>query len=208
MKVSAIVVTRNSAFNVKTLHTLLNSNLAAMKFGHSHNLNFVNDDPYDIRDLINSLIKTSDRIVFLGYSVHLDPSTLDAFYSPFDHGTNMLIAPAVKFGIDWDMFREKINDGSKEPDHQKGLTFDTEVSDKISDHIYNVKVSSPVTWAMDAKSIKKKCKSVQLPLKSAELVTYLKSKKVNVRARTNAVVTVTHAHECLGNLMESHRPRP
>ncbi len=202
MKVATVIITRNDSFNVKTLHTMLHSNIICMKYGHQHGVYFVKDDPHEIRDSVQKLLKTFERVVFYGYSVHVDDQTIVQMYGPFNNGTQVMVAPSVVPGINWGMFKEKVKSGNTEPDHQKGLDFDTEVGNKVKDSFYSVVKSTPCVWALETKPVKKKCK-LPLPLKTSEWISHFKSCGVNVHAYTKAVVTVTHSHECIGNIIQS-----
>ena len=64
-----------------------------------------------------------------------------------------MVAPCVTEGINWDMFKKKVREGSTEPHSQMGLDFDTEVSNKIEEDIHIVTKTNPKSWALDSKHI-------------------------------------------------------
>ena len=79
MKFTTVIVTRNSAAHVKTLHTVLKLNIRTIRAGIQNELCFVNDDPFEIADVIEDRMKTCDRIVMIHYGVNIDEATIDYF---------------------------------------------------------------------------------------------------------------------------------
>ena len=117
-----------------------------------------------------------------------------------------IVFPAVIEGIDWDMFKKKTIEGSKEPLHQRGLTFDTDVTKKIvGTDLLDVEKTSAHVWVMDSNHVNKKLKSIQknLSCDSYEgLFQQLKANNLRVAALPSAVVVRCYTHECLGNILE------
>ena len=188
--------------SVKTLHTLLKINIMVLKNGHQLSINFINDNLIDISNLLPKLVKNNDRIAFIGYSVCLDDNTIDVISSNFPNSYNGVVFPAVKAGVDWDMFKSKVNNGTDEPVSQMGLHFDTEVSDKITDEFWAVKSTTPSAWVVDCKSFvkahrAKKGEGVKVSVNLNEIFT-----KIKFCAYVKAKVVLTYTHECLGNILE------
>ena len=50
--------------------------------------------------------KTSDNILFIDFGVSMDDGSIAQVLKPHE-GVGCLVFPAVKEGIDWDMFKHK-----------------------------------------------------------------------------------------------------
>jgi hypothetical protein len=119
-----------------------------------------------------------------------------------------MVFPGVVEGVDWDMFKDKISSGSKEPTHQMALNFDTEIGNPISENVYTVKTSSARAWFMICKPTLKniKCRrtgKLKISPKSATMFENFKENGVKVVAFTGARLTFTYPHECIGNIVNS-----
>ena len=68
-------------------------------------------------------------------------------------GAGCLVFPGVKEGIDWGMFKQKVDDKVDEPVSQMGLHFDTQVGNKIKDDFYSVVSTSAKCWVVSSKHI-------------------------------------------------------
>jgi len=196
-------VTRNKSITVKTLHTLLKINIFCIQHGDQVLLTYVNDDHFDIQNTINKKIKNVDRLCFIDYSVFIDEDSISKLFGKFPNGYNGMVLPAVKEGINWDMFREKITNGSDETVSQMGMEFDTEVDKRIDDDMWSVKSTKPKVWIVDTKAaIKalrtKKGEGVTFPLRREEFFN-----KIKICAFVKAKVVLTYTHECLSNILES-----
>jgi hypothetical protein len=203
MRVSVVLVTRNKSITVKTLHSLLKLNICCIQSNNQLDISFVNDDPFDISKNISKSLKNFDRIFFVDYSAYVDDETIKKVFSKFPNGYSGFVAPAVKEGIDWDMFKSKVSSGSDEPIEQMGLNFDTEVDRKIDDEFWNVKSTSPRVWVIDTKStIKairtKKGEGLTFPVNRDDIFS-----KIKICAFVKARVIFTYTHECLSNILES-----
>lgn len=197
-----MVVTRNRALAVKTLHTLLKINIMVIKKGHHLSINFVNDNVIDVSNTLPKLVKNNDRVVFINYSVCLDDNSIDVISCNFPAGYNGVVFPTVKQDVDWDMFRTKVNNGVDEPNYQMGLNFDTEVNAKLTDEFWSIKSTSPIVWVVDSKSFikehrNKKGEGIKVSVYLDEIFT-----KIKFCAYVKAKVVVTYTHECLGNILE------
>lgn len=174
-----------------------------MKTGHQVLLSYVKDDHFEIQSIINKTMKNVDRLCFLDYSVFIDEDCVEKLFGKFPGGYSGMVLPAVKEGVNWDMFREKIIKGSDESVSQMGLEFDTEVDRPIDDDLWNVKTTSPKVWIVDTKAaIKalrtKKGEGITFPLRREEFFS-----KIKICAYVKAKVVVTYTHECLSNILES-----
>ena len=196
-------MTRNKSITVKTLHSLLKINIFCMQHGDQVLLTYVKDDHFEIQNTINKKIKNVDRLCFIDYSVFIDEDSISKLFGKFPNGYNGMVLPAVKEGINWDMFREKIANGSDETVSQMGMEFDTEVDKRIDDDMWSVISTKPRVWIVDTKAaIKalrtKKGEGVTFPLRREEFFN-----KIKICAFVKAKVVLTYTHECLSNILES-----
>jgi len=178
------------------------------KNGYHHNINFVNDDPFERNEVIQKHIKSADRILFIDYSIFVDNDSLDKVFTKLDN-SHCLVFPCVKDGINWDTFRTKACSDTTEPVEQCGLDFDTELGQKIGESMYWVKKTDPKCWVMETKHISKILKgrkggdAIKLPSRNSEMFEKLISSGVKICAWTAARLVVTYPHECLSNILES-----
>lgn len=196
-------MTRNKSITVKTLHTLLKINIVCMKNGHQILLNYVNDDHFEIQATINKSMKNVDRLCFIDYSVYIDEDSVQKLFGKFPGGYNGMVLPAVKEGVNWTMFREKITKGVDETVSQMGMEFDTEVDRAIDDDLWSVKSTNPRVWIVDTKAAikalrNKKGEGASFPLRREEIFS-----KIKICAYVKAKVVLTYTHECLSNILES-----
>ena len=203
MRVATILVTRNKSITVKTLHTLLKLNICCLQTNNQLDISFVNDNPFEISKSISKYLKNFDRVFFIDYSAYVDDETIKKVFSKFPNGYSGFVAPAVKEGINWDMFKSKVSEGCTEPIEQMGLDFDTEVDREIDDDFWTVKTTSPRVWVIDTKSTIKAIRSkkgdgVTFPVNRDEIFN-----KIKICAFVKARVILTYTHECLSNIIES-----
>ena len=197
------VVTKNKSISATTLHSLMNINMYAMMMGKHVDVQFVTD-----MSGLPKLIKTGERIVWFDYGTNIDEETLKKLIEPFEKDVKVLVCPAVKEGIDWNMFRKKTLEGSSEPASQRALTFDTDVGKKLDDGLYEVVKTSARVWAMDSKPVDKKLRGekiqVKLPTASYdEMFETLQKLGIRIGASTRARVVCHYIHECQGNILET-----
>lgn len=197
------VVTRNKSLAATTLHSLMNINMYSMMKGIHVDIHFVSD-----MTGLPKLIKTGERIIWFDYGTNIDEETLKKLIEPFEKDVKVLVCPSAREGIDWDMFRRKTLAGSKEPAYQRALTFDTDVSKKLDDGLYEVVKTSARVWAMDSKPIDKKLRGdkvpVKLPTETYEsMFDCLKRLGIRIGAATRANVICHYVHECSGNILET-----
>jgi len=201
--VHALLMCRNRSIAVTTLHSLLNLNGLCMMQGKHINVNFIDD-----RSAIPKLIKSGDRLVFFDYATNLDSESLNTLIQPFDKGVQMMVYPAVRENIDWDMFRKKTLAGSTEGENQRGLHFDTEVGRKLYGDVYEVTKTTARVWAMDSKPVDKKLRGDKIPVKlptvsDEEMFGTLQKIGIKIGALTSATVICHYTYECLGNILEA-----
>ena len=207
MNLTTIVVTRNKACHVKTLHTLLRLNLICIHHGFHHNIHFVVDDPFERNAAILKHIKSSDRILFIDYSIFIDHATCDKVFQKFE-GYSCLVFPCVKEGIDWEAFKRKTVKGTTEPIEQIGLEFDTTVGQKIGESLYRVQKTNPKSWVLECKPAVKalrerKGEGIKIPARNSEMFDAFAERGLKICAWTASRLTVTYPHECLSNILES-----
>ena len=197
------VVTRNKSIAATTLHTLMNINMLAMMKGVHVDVHYVQD-----LSVLPKLIKSGERIVWLDYGTNIDQDNVQVVFQPFDKEVRVLVCPAVKEGIDWEMFRKKTLANSKEPSSQRALSFDTEVGKKIADGVYDVTKTSARVWIMESKPIDKKLRGDKNPVKldtsSYEaMFDQLLKMGIRVAAATKVQVICHFIHKCSGNILET-----
>jgi hypothetical protein len=195
------VVTRNKSISVKTLHTLLVVN-RGLGENNTCEMIFVDDNAYARQEALLKKIKHCDRVVWFDYSVHIDNESLVKLFGKFVNGYQCLVLPSVIDKVDWDSFKKKITSGSKEPIYQMALEFDTEVDRCIGDNLYTVTKTNPKCWAIDTKPVLKLLKGEGLKISPKFFETFLE-KGVKIYAATDAHITLTYSHECLGNILQS-----
>jgi len=208
MKFATIIVTRSKSCSVKTLHTILRFNLLCMKNrGTENEVVFVNDDPYEKCEIIQKYIKTHDRIFFIDFGIAVDDLSLGKCFDKHE-GIGCVVFPAVVEGIDWDMFKDKVNKNSKEPIEQMGLNFDTEVGNKVSDGMYNVLKTSSKCWVLMSKNVSKHIKDKKYGVckiypRMDVMFSKFKESGVKIHAYTKAKLTMTYSHECISNILNA-----
>lgn len=195
------VVTRNKSIAVTTLHSLMTIQMHAQSRNVHVEVVFVEG-----LSALPKLVKTGERIVWFDYGTNLDHDSIQRLFNTMEKDIRAIVFPSVIEGIDWDMFKKKTIEGSKEPLHQRGLNFDTDVTKKIvGTDLWDVEKTSAHVWVMDSNHINKKLKSIQknLSCDSYEgLFQQLKANNLRVAALPSAIVVRCYTHECLGNILE------
>ena len=194
--------TRNKSISSTTLHTLMNVHVACMMRGVHIEIHFVPD-----KTSLPKLIKTGERIFFMDYGTNLNNEMIEKLFEPMDK-YNVLVFPSVKEGINWDRFAKRTQENSKEPAHQRGLEFDTEVGRKIAPGIYECTKTAARVWLMDAKPVDKKLRGgkdvLQLPV-ADEAIMFARLQQIGVKiaVASEAMVVCHFVHECFGNILEA-----
>jgi len=208
MRLATIVVTRSKSCHVKTLHTVLRLNLMCIQSkGIQNEVVYVNDDPYEKSNIIQKYMKTTDRILYIDFGVCMDEGSIAQVFKPHE-GVGCVVFPGVIEGIDWEMFKTKVKDNSTEPIEQIGLHFDTEIGNKISEDIYQVKSSSARCWVMMCKNTSKfvrdkRTYDYRVPPRMEQMFSKFKELGVKIHAYTASKLTMTYTHECISNLLNA-----
>jgi len=164
---------------------------------------YVNDDPFEKVDMIKKCIPKCDRIFFVDFGINVDEDSIAQIFESHE-GLGVLVFPGVKDGIDWGLFKHKVQEGSSEPISQMGLNFDTEVGREISKNIHVVTNTEAKSWVMFSKNIMKNTKDKKgnwnLHVKMFEK---LKDHGVKIYAFTAAKLTMSYPHECISNILNA-----
>ena len=198
-------MTRNQSATVKTLHTVLRTNVIVSKFGHTHQIVFVNDTAGEKAQVLNKHLKNCDKLLWLDYTVALDSMSIEK-------GLNSQVSvlyPAVIPDVDWDMFKSKVLIGSKEPNYQMGMKFDVDVDKPTQDNtMWTVKTAKPKVFMFDTKDVlkalrNKKGENSKLTADSEVDFFNLKNRNMKFVAYIEAEVMLTNTYECLGNILNA-----
>lgn len=196
MHIGVVLVTVNKSIYIRTLHALMRINLFAISNNHIVELTFVDKDPFLIKDALNNGIKKYDKLLLLDYGIFIDQESIETLNKDVqNHG--MIIYPCVKEGVDWELFKNNMND---EPITQAGLQFDTSVGKKIIDGFYKVEKSEPKVWCLDCKKVSKK---FSFPVKRSELIPKLKEDGVKICVFSKAKIITSYVHECYGSIVQA-----
>lgn len=201
MKFVTLLVTRSKACHVKTLHTVMKFNIRCVQRGCSNEIMFCNDDPFLKAETLQKLVKNYDRVFYIDFGINLDGDSMDQLFENYE-GCGVLVFPAAREGIDWAMFKQKVLADSKEPVHQMGLHFDTNVDTQIKGDLYNVTTTTSRCWVMNCRVVKKKMGDTKI-LNYDKMFEKMKNYGVKVYAWTSANVIATYAHECISNIMNA-----
>jgi len=196
--VTLCMVTRNKSIHTTTLHSAMNLNMLCMSHGIHLEIQFTDD-----RSKIVKSVNT-DRLVWLDYGVSIDVDTIKKLaLEDFPDGYKVLIAPCVLDEIDWDLFKKKTITGSTEPANQRGLKFDTMISQPIkkngtADFISSV--SDGRVFAIECKSIQRKLRDANTHFKTFD---QLKKLGVKIGVLCTSSVLCHYVYESIGNILES-----
>lgn len=196
MKFCTLITTRSKSCSVKTLHTILRMNIRCIQHSHQNEILYVNDDPFEKADMIMQCLKKCDRLLFIDFGVNVDDGSIKQMFEPLEN-TSVLVFPGVSEGIDWKLFRKKIEEGSTEPVSQMGLHFDTELAQKAQTDIYKVKKTKAKAWVMIPNNMSKKTKKIY----AANMFDKLLEEGNKIYAFTASKLTMTYSHECISNIL-------
>ena len=137
----------------------------------------------------------------------LDDNSLDKVFDKHD-GIGCFVFPGVTEGIDWNMFKQKVHSGSKEPVEQMGLHFDTTVTNRISDDIYSVNETSAKSWVMMNKNVTKNLRdkkngAFKIHPRMKTMFTKFKEAGIKIHAYTASKLVMTYSHECVSNILNA-----
>lgn len=207
MKIATIIVTRSKSCHVKTLHAVLRINIKCLERGFQNEISYVNDDPYEKADVIQTCVKNSDRIIFIDFGIGMDDDSILQCLEKHE-GIGCVVFPGAKEGIDWGLFKSKVRSESGEPVHQMGLEFDTKVGKKISDDMYTVENTAARCWIANSKNILKNAKdkktgNFKITPRLEQMFIKWKEAGVKIHAFTAAKLTMTYNHECISNILNA-----
>ena len=204
MNLVTVIVTRSKSCHVKTLHAILRLNLKCVQTNYKNEIVFVDDDPYKKSQVVEQYIKKCDRLIFIDFGIGLDDETIKQLFEKHE-SVGCLVFPGVKEGVDWDLFKKKVREESKEPNEQMGLHFDTEVGKKISDNIYSVVNTEARVWLINCKNVIKSIKDKKTGNLSIhpKMLEKFKEKGVKIYAFTASKLVMTYTHECLSNILNA-----
>ena len=203
MKICTVITTRSKSCSVKTLHTILKLNIHCIQNNVQNEILYVNDDPFEKVDVIQKCLPRCDRLFFIDFGISVDEESVKQIFNNHE-GVGILVFPGVKEGIDWGLFKHKIQEESTEPISQMGLNFDTEVGKKISKDIYSVTSTEAKSWVMFSKNVMKNAKDKKGNFNlNVKLFEKLKEQGVKIYAFTAAKLIMTYSHECVSNILNA-----
>ena len=210
MKVCCCVVKRNESISVRTLHTILRITDVSRILNTQLSIEYINETQDDVSCMLKKIIKTNDRIIWLGYGVGVtdDVREVDVLMAPYPKGYHGSILPCAREGIDWDAFITKMKSDGKEPPKYAGLHYDTDVTKtKISDDVYAVNsVHDPKLWSIECAQFLKKMKGKKgegITVPKRDLVNAVIKSGIKMCAYVSVRTTITYAHECVGSIIET-----
>jgi len=86
--------------------------------------------------------------------------------------------------------------------HQRALEFDTNVRQEMSPSLWSINGTEAKTWVMNCKNVRKKIDKI-VAGKPGRMFEKLREQGVKIVAYTAASVTMTFAHECVSNILQS-----
>lgn len=201
MKLVSVLVTRSKACHVKTLHTVLKLNILCVQNGVDHQILYVNDDPFEKAAIIERCMKLYDRILFIDFGIGVDQTSLENALC-INENAGLVVFPGVKQGVNWDMFKEKVRNGSMESTSQMGLEFDTVLGKKTAPQFYHVVSTDAKVWVMMPRTVVKQIKKKKWRLQP-NMFEDFKEQGVKVYAYSGARLIQTFAHECVSNILNA-----
>jgi hypothetical protein len=204
MNLITILVTRSKSCHVKTLHTILRVNMKCVQTNSKNEIMYVDDNPYQKAEIIQECLKRCDRVLFIDFGIGMDQGSIDQVFEKHE-SLPCLVFPGVTEGVDWGLFRSKVQQDISEPIEQMGLAFDTEVGKKISDDIYNVVTTDARVWIMNSKHILKSIKDKKTGNAKIypKMFEKFKEQGVKIYAFTASKLTMTYTHECISNILNA-----
>ena len=165
---------------------------------------YVDDNPYQKAEIIQECLKRCERVLFIDFGIGMDQGSIDQVFEKHE-SLPCLVFPGVTDGVDWGLFRSKVQQDISEPIEQMGLAFDTEVGKKISDDIYNVVTTDARVWIMNSKHILKSIKDKKTGNAKIypKMFEKFKEQGVKIYAFTASKLTMTYTHECISNILNA-----
>ena len=202
MKLVTILVTRSKACHVKTLHSVLKLNMRCIQNDIKNEIVYIDDDPFKKAEMVQYCMKLYDRIFFIDFGVGVDDISLDECIGKHEH-IGCLVFPGVKEGIDWEMFKNKVNENVDEPYYQMGLNFDTEVGKKVDTNIYHVTRTNARVWIMNTKNVLKSLHKNKDYKVSPKMFEKFVQQGVKLYAFTASKLTIAYTHECISSILNA-----
>ena len=197
--VTVVALSRSKSVHCTTLHSIMNLHAFCI-------MNNVHMDTHFIRDrqALKKYMKNVDRLVVFEYGSHFDNDSVAVACSPMPPGQNVIVFPALKEGVNWDLFKKKVLSGSTEPPGQLGMEFDTTVDKRLHEGLWSVKSTEAAVWCMDVKPVDKKIRDSKVPMESAAVFfEKLQSLGIKICAFTKSRTIMHYTHKCIGNVLES-----
>jgi hypothetical protein len=198
MKICTVIVTRSKSCSVKTLHTILKLNIECIQKNVQNEILYVNDDPFEKIEMIKKCLTKCDRLFFVDFGINVDEVSIKQIFEPHED-LGVLVFPGVKYGINWDLFKNKVREGSTEPVSQMGLNFDTIVGRSVSKNIHKVEMTQARAWVMMTKVVIKNGIELSVP----NMFDKILKQGIKIFAFTAAKLTMTYPHECFSNILNA-----
>lgn len=201
MKLTICVVTKNKSLHTTSLHSIMTLNMICMSKDIHLDIQFVTD-----RSNIHKMIKNCDRFIFLDYGISIGQDVVQKLaIEDFPEGYKVLVVPCVGGEVDWEKFKKKTLEGSKEPVNQRGLSFDVVMEPapkKYSDVLFDFVSSTNDCrlFALDCKSVLKKLRDTDSQFKSID---HLKKIGLKIGVLRSAPTICHHVYECIGNIIDN-----
>lgn len=201
--ITVAAFSRNKAIHCTTMHTIMNIHMFCLVKNIHIDVHFLRD-----RQSLVKLFKNTDRLIVLEYGSSLNQECVATMCTALPSTYQVMVFPAVKEGINWEVFKKKTLEGSSEPACQRGLDFDTAVDKQIGESIWTIKSTEAAVWCMDTKLVDKKTRGAKDPIKlpvdsPKEFFQALQSVGIKICACTAARCTVHYTYECVSNILES-----
>jgi len=193
--ITIVAIVSSKSIHCSTLNSILHINMHCIKNNTQVSVHYITD----ISGL-KRYLKHSDRLIFFDYGSNINSDCIPTMCGPMPKGYQVMVFPAVKEGIDWELFKRKTLAGSKEPAEQRGLSFDTTVDKQFGEYLWSVEKTEPQVWTMDVKPVTKK--ATNIPLDNT-LFAALKTQGIKICACTAARCTQTYIHKCVANILET-----
>jgi len=198
--VTVVAFSRSKSIHCTTLHSIMNLHMFCMSNRVHMETHFIRD-----RAALKKYLKNVDRLVVFEYGSHFDNDSVAVACSPMPPGQHVIVFPALKEGVNWDLFKKNVLAGSNEPAGQLGMNFDTTVDRKLFEGLWTVGSTDASIWCMDVKPVDKIIRSLNVPTDtSAAFFDKLKSSGIKICAFTKSRTIMHFTHKCTGNVLESY----
>jgi hypothetical protein len=197
--VTVVALSRSKSIHCTTLHSIMNINMFCIMNKVHIGIHFIRD-----RQALKKYLKNVDRLIVFEYGAHFDNESVAVACSPMPPGQNVIVFPALKEGVNWDLFKKNVLSGSTEPPSQMGMNFDTTVDKKLQEGLWTIKSTEASVWCMDVKPVDKKIRDLKVPTESSALFfEKLQASGIKICAFTKSRTIMHYTHKCIGNVLES-----